>query len=91
VALGRRKRERKLLGARQRPGDGDGPREAGRFSPPRKTETIPRMLHGEPLDSPARETAATLATWREGFLAGGQAARRVQSIGSLSSTFITNQ
>jgi transposase InsO family protein len=35
-------------------------------------------------------TAATLATWREQFLAGGQAARRLQSIGS-SSAFIINQ
>jgi transposase-like protein len=35
------------------------------------------MLRGEPLDSLARElgvTAATLAAWREQFLAGGQAA-----------------
>jgi transposase-like protein len=35
------------------------------------------MLRGEPLDGLARElgvTAATLAQWREHFLAGGQAA-----------------
>ena len=35
------------------------------------------MLRGEPLDGLAREfgvTAATLAHWREEFLAGGQAA-----------------
>jgi transposase len=55
----------------------DGLREPGRFSAPRKTETILRMLRVEPLDSLARElevTAATLTQWREQFLAGGQAA-----------------
>ena len=55
----------------------DGGREVGRFSARRKTETILRLLRGEPLDGLARElgvTAATLAGWREAFLAGGQAA-----------------
>jgi transposase-like protein len=53
----------------------DGAREAGRFSARRKTETILRWLRGEALDSLARElgvTAATLAGWREAFLAAGQ-------------------
>jgi len=73
--MGRRKRSRKApaRGA----GEADGLREAGRFSARRKTETILRMLRGEPLDSLARElgvTAATLAHWREQFLTGGQAA-----------------
>jgi transposase len=43
----------------------------------RKTDTVLRLLRGESLDSLARElgvTAATLAQWREAFLAGGQAA-----------------
>jgi len=38
-------------------------------------ETILRLLRGEPLDGVARElgvTAATLAQWREQFLAGGR-------------------
>src|SRR5262245_50365756 len=75
VDMGRRKRSRKApaRGA----GEADGLREAGRFSARRKTETILRMLRGEPLDSLARElgvTAATLAHWREQFLTGGQAA-----------------
>src|SRR5438067_13926293 len=74
--MGRRKRDRKAL-ARAAAADADGSREPGRFSARRKTETILRMLRGEPLDTLARElgvTAATLATWREQFLAGGPAA-----------------
>ena len=73
--MGRRKRSRKPL-TRGAP-EGNGLREPGRFSARRKTETILRMLRGEPLDSLARElgvTAATLAHWREQFLAGGHAA-----------------
>ena len=73
--MGRRKRSRKPI-ARGTP-EADGPREPGRFSARRKTETILRMLRGEPLDGLARErgvTAATLAHWREQFLAGGHAA-----------------
>ena len=75
--MGRRNRSRKApaRGA----GEADGLREPGRFSARRKTETILRMLRGEPLDSLARElgvTAATLAHWREQFLTGGQAALR---------------
>jgi transposase len=41
------------------------------------SNTLLRLLRGESLDSLARElgvTAATLAQWREAFLAGGQAA-----------------
>ncbi len=72
--MGRRKRDRKALARAAAGPDAEGPREAGRFSARRKTETILRMLRGEPLDSLARElgvTAATLASWREQFLAGG--------------------
>ena len=74
--MGRRKGNGKAL-ARATASDADGLREPGRFSARRKTETILRMLRGEPLDTLARElgvTAATLATWREQFLAGGQTA-----------------
>jgi len=75
--MGRRKRGRQALARAAAAAGGDGPREAGRFSARRKTDTILRMLRGEPLDGLARElgvTAATLASWREQFLAGGQAA-----------------
>ena len=49
--------------------------ERGRFSSRRKAEAVLRLLHGEELDALSRElgvTAATLAQWRERFLAGGQ-------------------
>ena len=50
--------------------------ERGRFSARRKTQAVLRLLHGEELDALSRElavTAATLAQWRERFLAAGQA------------------
>ena len=77
--MSKRKRERKSMGGAPAPprAPADGAREAGRFSARRKTETLLRLLRGESLDSLARElgvTAATLAQWREAFLAGGQAA-----------------
>ncbi len=75
--MSKRKRDRKSGTGAAAPAAGDGAREPGRFSARRKTETILRMLRGEPLDGLARElgvTAATLAHWREEFLAGGQAA-----------------
>lgn len=77
--MSKRKSERKAVaGAAAAAGAGaDGGREPGRFSARRKTETLLRLLRGESLDGVARElgvTAATLAQWREQFLAGGQAA-----------------
>ena len=51
--------------------------DRGRFSARRKTDAVPRLLRGEDLDTPSRElgvTAATLASWRAGFLDGGTAA-----------------
>jgi hypothetical protein len=53
------------------------PGERGRFSSRRKTATVLRLLRSESLELLARElgvTAATLAGWRDDFLAGGQAA-----------------
>ena len=53
------------------------PGEQGRFSVPRKAATVLRLHRGESLELLARElgvTAATLAGWRDDFLAGGQAA-----------------
>lgn len=75
--MGRRKRHGKSLASAAARAGADGAHEPGRFSARRKTETILRMLRGEPLDGLARElgvTAATLAHWREQFLTGGQAA-----------------
>jgi transposase-like protein len=51
--------------------------DRGRFSAKRKTEAVLRLLRGEDLDTLSRElgvTAATLSSWREGFLDGGTAA-----------------
>src|SRR5262245_521524 len=53
------------------------PGERGRFSAPRKAATVRRLLRGENLEFLSRElgvTAATLAGWRDDFLARGQAA-----------------
>jgi hypothetical protein len=53
------------------------PGKRGRFSAPRKAATALRLLRGESLELLARElgaTAATLAGWRDDFLADGQAA-----------------
>jgi transposase-like protein len=75
--MSRRKRERRAIARGAAAAAADGNREPGRFSARRKTETILRLLRGEPLDTLARElgvTAATLAQWREAFLAGGQGA-----------------
>ncbi len=73
--MGKRKRDRKSVAGAA--ADADRGREPGRFSARRKTETILRLLRGEPLDSVARElgvTAATLAQWGKQFLAGGRGA-----------------
>jgi hypothetical protein len=51
--------------------------DRGRFSAKRKTEAVLRLLRGEDLDTLSRElgvTAATLSSWRGGFLDGGTAA-----------------
>jgi transposase-like protein len=50
--------------------------DRGRFSVKRKTAAVLRLLQGEQLDTLSRElgvTAATLSSWRDAFLAGGQA------------------
>ena len=55
------------------PGLGRG----GRMSRQRKLKAVLRLLRGEDLELVSRElgvTAATLATWRDDFLAGGEAA-----------------
>src|SRR5262245_66243408 len=53
------------------------PGDRGRFSAKRKTDAVLRLLRGEDLELISRElgvTAATLSSWRDDFLAGGQAA-----------------
>src|SRR5918912_313887 len=53
--------------------------ERGRWSSRRKTEVVMRVLRGENLDALSRElgvTAATIAGWRDQFLASGQAGLR---------------
>jgi len=50
--------------------------DRGRFSARKKTKAVIRLLRGEDLDKLSRElgvTAATLASWRDQFVAGGQA------------------
>jgi hypothetical protein len=57
----------------------EAPTERGRWSSRRKTEAVLRLLRGEALAALSRElgvTAATLAQWRDRFLAAGQAGVR---------------
>jgi hypothetical protein len=66
-------------GARRATGEGrkNGWQKPQRFSARQKTEVVLRLLRGEPLDLLSRELgipAARLPTWREAFLAAGQAA-----------------
>src|SRR5215218_8088016 len=49
----------------------------GRMSRQRKTAAVLRLLRGEDLETVSRElgvTAATLTSWHDAFLAGGEAA-----------------
>ena len=49
----------------------------GRMSRPHKREAVLRLLRGEDLELVSRSlgvTAATLTSWRDDFLAGGEAA-----------------
>ncbi len=54
-----------------------GLRRGGRMSRQRKLKAVLRLLRGEDLELISRElgvTAATLSSWRDDFLAGGEAA-----------------
>ena len=65
----------------RRPTGGDPERERGRFSSRRKMEAVVRLLRGEELDAVSRElgvTAATLSSWRDEFLVGGQASLKAR-------------
>jgi transposase len=68
----------------QRPGAAERPQESGaaapgrggRMSRQRKTAAVLRLLRGENLEMVSRSlgvTAAALTTWRDGFLAAGEA------------------
>jgi hypothetical protein len=64
--------------------DTPNPGEPGRFSSQRKTAAVLRLLRAENLELVSRElgvTRATLAGWRSGLLAGGQAVLRSRPIG----------
>src|SRR6185437_7469882 len=72
-------------GVGARPGAAERPQESGaaalgrggRMSRQRKTAAVLRLLRGEDLETVSRSlgvTAATLSTWREAFLAAGEAA-----------------
>ena len=70
------------------------PGERGRFSAPRKASTVLRLLRGESLELLARElgvTAATLAGWRDDFLAGGQAALKRAGRSTIATTRLGSQ
>src|SRR5882757_6651204 len=67
-----------------RPGEAERPQESGAASPGRggrmsrrrKTAAVLRLLRGEDLETVSRSlgvTAATLSTWRDAFLAAGEA------------------
>ena len=69
----------------ERPGAAERPQESGaaapgrggRMSRQRKTAAVLRLLRGEDLETVSRAlgvTAATLTSWRDSFLAAGEAA-----------------
>jgi len=65
-------------GAAERPQESGAaaPGRGGRMSRQRKTAAVLRLLRGEDLEMVSRSlgvTAATLTTWRDGFLAAGEA------------------
>src|SRR5215467_277996 len=54
-----------------------GPGRGGRMSRQRKRDAVLRLLRGDDLETVSRAlgvTAATLTTWRDSFLAAGEAA-----------------
>src|SRR5436305_10151608 len=75
--MGERTTER--LGAAERPKESGAaaPGRGGRMSRQRKRDAVLRLLRGEDLETISRllgVTAATLTTWRDAFLAAGEAA-----------------
>ena len=65
------------VGAKRAIASGATTAKGGRFSAPRKSEAVLRLLRGEDLELVSRELgviASTLSLWREQFLASGQVA-----------------
>ena len=59
-----------------------GPGRGGRMSRQRKRDAVLRLLRGEDLEMVSRElgvTAATLSSWRDAFLAAGEASLATRS------------
>ncbi len=70
-------------GARRATGEAPetGRRGKGRWSAKRKMAVVMELLRGEDLESLSRKyavTAATLSTWRDAFLAGGEASLTIR-------------
>ncbi len=68
--------ERPDVGGRVQESDVAGPGRGGRMSRQRKTAAVLRLLRGEDLETVSRSlgvTAATLTSWRDAFLAAGEA------------------
>jgi hypothetical protein len=60
---------------------GDGPAPRPRMSAKRKQGAVLRLLRGEPIELVSRElsvTAAELSTWRDAFLAAGEASLKTR-------------
>ena len=74
--MGERTTER-LGAARPQESGAAAPGRGGRMSRQRKRDAVLRLLRGEDLETVSRllgVTAATLTTWRDAFLAAGEAA-----------------
>jgi len=70
-------------GARRATGEAreSGRRGKGRWSAKRKVAVVLELLRGEDLESLSRKyaiTAATLSSWREAFLASGEAGLKIR-------------
>jgi transposase len=62
-------------------GDGPAPNRRRRMSARRKQSAVLRLLRGEALELVSRDlgvTAAELSTWRDGFLAAGEASLKTR-------------
>jgi transposase len=74
--MGERTTERPGAAERPQESGAAAPGRGGRMSRQRKTAAVLRLLRGEDLEMVSRSlgvTAATLTTWRDGFLAAGEA------------------
>ena len=75
--MGERTTERPGVAERPQESGAAAPGRGGRMSRQRKRDAVLRLLRGEDLETVSRllgVTAATLTTWRDAFLAAGEAA-----------------